>query len=239
MSYGDESPSADNHRKQFLARLGIRAGPGEETRGHVARSPPSVTLFLLDWDDTLFCTTAMRGYSKRPQNDQELLVLENACHNFLGLCRSLGETIIVTNAQEGWVQLCVDRFMPRLRNALSGVQVLSARDRFERSFPDDPTAWKCSMFAELKENSRQIANLVAIGDQEAEMKAVARLALLYHTSYVKSVRLIERPTVQQLRAQLQLLAEKLPRITHAARHMTISLQQKSHVSPPGGTGVMR
>lgn len=235
MTDGDESLGESKLRKQYLARLGIPEQPGEATQGSPAgrqlRPPPSVTLILLDWDDTLFCTTAVRGYARCPKNDPELVRLETVCRDFIDTCCSLGETIIVTNAQRGWVQMCVERFMPRLQAPLAQVRVLSARDRFEHSFPGDPVAWKCATFAELKDNSRQIANLVAIGDQEPEMEAVAKLARLYHTAFVKSIRFVEKPTMHQLRVELQLVAQKLPRITNAARHMSISLQQKVCAAP--------
>ena len=233
-SDGDEDNA--RARKQYLKRLGFLEDCDgiDETSSlsfprcaRALQSPPSVTLVLLDWDDTLFCTSALRRRNAPRPGDATLRQLEAVSRSLLTLCLSLGQTVIVTNAQGGWVQKCVDRFMPQLQAELTRVTVVSARDRFEKMYPDDPVAWKCATFAELKENSCQIANLVAIGDQEAEMKAVAHLALLYHTAFVKSVRLMEGPTVSELGAQLRLLGKRLPRITHTARHLSISLRPKS------------
>ena len=41
--------------------------------------------------------------------------------------------------------------MPTLARHLEGVEIVSARDKYEELFPDDPTRWKVEAFCQVKE----------------------------------------------------------------------------------------
>jgi len=209
-------------RQSYLCRLGIRASALTEADDREARrkSAPSVTLILLDWDDTLFFTSARGG----THSQSVIAGFDASASRFLQECCRLGETLVITNADEGWVERCV-KPLPKLRQTLARVRVISAREKHGRKHPGNPVLWKCNTFAELKENSQQIANLVAVGDQEPEMRAVAHLAKLYHTSFVKTVRLVSAPNVLELQKQLDTLTPKIGAIVAQARHMSITLQR--------------
>ena len=221
---GYDADSSSRSRQQYMARLGILQ---TSSSANVSKKlSASVTLLLLDWDDTLFCTSALRTCSLEP-GCSELLRLEDSIKSFLRTCKMLGETVVITNAQHTWVESCIMAYLPGLTQEFRHVRVLSARDRYEARFPHDPVAWKCETFAELKENSSQIANLIAVGDQQAEMTAVTALAKAYRTSYVKTVRLIQQPTVEELIKQLNLIRNKLPKIVGLVRHINITMRQKN------------
>jgi len=224
VSDGEAALDAEEQRvrQSYLCRLGIRASVIKEEDDHEARrkSAPSVTLILLDWDDTLFFTSARGG----TLSQTVIASFDASASRFLQECCRLGETLVITNADEGWVERCVEP-LPKLRQTLARVRVISAREKHGRKHPGNPVLWKCNTFAELKENSRQIANLVAVGDQEPEMRAVAHLAKLYHTSFVKTVRLVSAPNVLELQMQLDTLTPRIATIVAQARHMSITLQR--------------
>jgi hypothetical protein len=49
--------------------------------------------------------------------------------------KSLGRVIIVTNAAEGWVELSAKRFLPRVNAELNGIEIISARTKYESLYP--------------------------------------------------------------------------------------------------------
>ncbi|KAA6383913.1 MAG: hypothetical protein EZS28_020560 [Streblomastix strix] len=54
--------------------------------------------------------------------------------------------LIITNAEEGWVDLSAEKFMPRVLHILRRVQVISARTTYQKQFKDQPNMWKRAAF---------------------------------------------------------------------------------------------
>lgn len=93
------------------------------------------TLVFLDWDDTLFPTTALferwkvpvqaeRWQSHKFTEQQESLLesWREAVHLYLTcVCTVSKRVVILTNAKVGWVQSTIDCFAPRLNEILSRV----------------------------------------------------------------------------------------------------------------------
>jgi hypothetical protein len=102
------------------------------------RVAPSVTLIMLDWDDTLLPTSYARNEppgrlcnlrrAHGPETVQAYDALDVEAVAFLSLCASYGRTVIVTNATVGWVAESARRHMPRTHRALPHLRVISARE---------------------------------------------------------------------------------------------------------------
>ncbi len=81
--------------------------------GHSCRK-----LFIVDWDDTLNASTwcVQRGIMifRQPNEDEksDLARLSERCADTLQDLMKLGHVIIVTNAEEGWVQSSARSLMP-------------------------------------------------------------------------------------------------------------------------------
>jgi hypothetical protein len=54
----------------------------------------------------------------------------------LRIAKGLGKTYIITNAAEGWVEMSAKRFLPKtLKELTADVTIISARTKYEKSFP--------------------------------------------------------------------------------------------------------
>ncbi|CAE7294600.1 glmS [Symbiodinium natans] len=227
-----ESEGERAAKAKYLFRLGIagRAAPPDAVprdavyQSREDRPKQHCTLIIFDWDDTLLCTSAIQ--STRPPGQKDLLALEAEGIKLLELAKTLGTVIIITNAIEGWVQHSADKYLPTLAKHLKDVEIVSARARFEDTFPDDPTQWKVEAFCQVKENSQTIANLVALGDSTAEMEALHAMAKLYHISYTKTIKFKGKPRCVELQQEISLVQQKLANIVVAVRNYDIRLQQK-------------
>lgn len=176
------------------------------------------TLTLYDWDDTFFPSTYLAELGVRISEDEqlpqslldELADLENVVIKILQEALRCGVVKVITNAEEGWVELSGTRFMPKLSAFLksTNIKVVSARTTYEADYPDSPSCWKTAAFAAEVEESfpdGDYLNVLVLGDSLSEREAAHNLALRRPTSCVKSVKLVERPNVTQLQRQIALL----------------------------------
>lgn len=67
--------------------------------------------------------------------------------SFIERIFSYGLVYIVSNAAHAWIYKCLQHFYPRLYEVIQTkktlpIEIISARDLFSRSIPDDPLRWK-------------------------------------------------------------------------------------------------
>jgi len=120
---------------------------------------------------------------------------------------NFGDVNIVTNAENGWVQLSAKKFLPGVVPVLDQVKVVSARSTYEMMFPDAPVKWKfCAFQEKLFSDTKSAKNVISFGDSHVEREAVRAVTRgLPHTK-TKSVKFAEKPSMEQLRRQLELVA---------------------------------
>ncbi|KAI0557061.1 hypothetical protein FGB62_348g012 [Gracilaria domingensis] len=176
------------------------------------------TLTIYDWDDTFFPSTflAARGvrlddtYSLPEPLQHQMAELEAIVIKIVQEAMQYGIVKVITNAEQGWVELSGKCFMPRLTKFLqdNSIKVVSARSIYEADYPESPTGWKTAAFmSEVSESfpNNDCLNVLVLGDSLSEREAAHNLATRMPDSCVKSVKLVERPNVTQLQRQIALL----------------------------------
>lgn len=192
-----------------------RAGDGARVArdGSGAHQPDSFIIW--DWDDTLMCSSAINANQLSAMQIQQL---EPLLEQVLVLSMRLGESIIITNADEMWVLESTRRYAPRVMPTLAQLRVVSARRMHERTYPGDIFAWKREAFREVisaRESSRgalsQPLNLVVIGDSPAEIEAAqtSTVGVLSRPVRIKTIKFKEQPSCDELLEQLRLLVRDL------------------------------
>ncbi len=181
------------------------------------------TCVVLDWDDTLFPSSFVdrkklihaRGLEELPVELQRgFAELEKAATRLVTTATQFGTVLIITNAQTGWVELCVSKFMPDMMDVLAqSVRVVSARSSFERFFPGDPLCWKAAAFAhELHQLQKTLGtplkNVLSFGDSMEERTAV-KIAAGQLRSRAKSVKFLDAPSPRQLHQQIEVVTNCL------------------------------
>lgn len=181
------------------------------------------TVIIFDWDDTLLASSFLssKGYrldSEAIQSDVEdqLKEFEVAVGSCLQLALQYGEVHIITNAETGWVQLSAQKFIPNVAPLLNRVKVISARSTYEQMFPEAPLKWKyyamrerlSSLFSECEVQK----NIISLGDSYVEREAIRAVTKDVAATYCKSVKFAERPSMEQLRRQIELVTNCFPHI---------------------------
>jgi len=172
------------------------------------------TVIFVDWDDTLLCSSFLSGAGYRLDSvmegisplDRELKELEASVVSLLRLAMSFGDVHVVTNAETGWVQLSAKKFLPGVVPLLAQVKVLSARSTYESMFPDSPVKWKfCAFQEKLFADPKSPKNVISFGDSHVEREAVRAVTRGLPNTKTKSVKFAEKPSMEQLRRQLELV----------------------------------
>jgi len=190
-------------------------------------------IIILDWDDTLMCTSYLTriGLMQLPEGALEpLRTLDEKVAKFLEKATSFGQVIIITNAEEKWVAYTGLGYLPKSYEIIQEkIQVISARARYQEEFPADTFRWKVETFLDLRKNFNDnvIANIVSIGDSRAEMEAARCLGEQMSHSIVKTVKFKNNPGVNDLIKQLNLLNDKFEQIITSRASLTIRLEKKS------------
>mmetsp|Transcript_14093 Transcript_14093/g.34368 ORF Transcript_14093/g.34368 Transcript_14093/m.34368 type:complete len:240 (-) Transcript_14093:420-1139(-) len=175
-----------------------------------------VTVF--DWDDTLLPSSFLssNGYSldsEKSMSDEmkeQLAQLEKSVVGFVEMALKKGDKVyIITNAEAGWVELSAQKFMPAVVPLLSRLEVVSARSTYEDRYPESPLQWKYYAFqhnlAKAFSNDFIAKSVISFGDSHVERQVVRAVAKSFRNSLAKSIKFAERPSLEQLRRQVELV----------------------------------
>jgi len=185
---------------------------------------------IFDWDDTLLPTTWLRerDYHWSECDDEvHLQRIVQRSKSLLETAIGAAHAYIITNAGSGWVEYSAARWAPDLLPMLRKVPVISAQDKFKVDFPD-VMQWKIQAFLEVQQQLDTVpfTNLVVIGDADYEMKAARIMGTKFEAGLVKTVKLRENPSLEELMMELEVVDTSLERIIGSVRNLSLRLESK-------------
>jgi len=199
-----------------------RSSLESQSRGDLGLDIKTLTIF--DWDDTIFPTTWMQTHGllsevSRPTAEQlsQLERLAECARLTLELAVHSGKVVVVTNAEQGWLEKTCRKFMPSLVSLLKTVDIVSARSTY-KSMAKAPSKWKQLAFShevDLFKSSfpADQYNIVSIGDSLHELRALISATEFAEDCWGKSLKFVESPSIEQLIEQHELLADSLVSFT--------------------------
>lgn len=178
------------------------------------------TILIFDWDDTVLPSTWIQEQGLRLDEDsvateaqqEQLETMAYSAAQTLSVAKRFGTVILVTNAEHGWIELSCQKFMPSLYPALEGVKIISARSTYEHQGFPSPFEWKylafdCeigSFYSSVSSDRRK--NVISFGDSAHEREALIRVTENMHNCCTKSLKFVERPKVEQLLKEHELIS---------------------------------
>ena len=201
--------------------------PGMKSKTHNS-------LFIFDWDDTLFPTSFLinEGICDEDILSEELTkefnILEEIIINILNYAIEKGDVYIITNSSISWFKYSSDKCYPNLGNILEKIKIISARDEYEKTYPGQNKFWKKKAFLSLKKeiNPKLVTNIICFGDSIIELEAGKALACNLNEAFVKRIKFKENPEIEDLIKQLNLIKEKIGFIYSKAKNLFITIEQK-------------
>ncbi|KAA8499271.1 hypothetical protein FVE85_6856 [Porphyridium purpureum] len=202
------------HESEYGDAPAVTAKPARGA--HAPFTEKTVTVF--DWDDTLLPSTFLASMGLRVDDvydvpefvKKQLEELEILAIGLIEEAILKGKVMLITNAETGWVELSGGRFVPKLLAFIQAknIAVVSARSTYEADFPFNPSDWKIQAFTHeigLQFPLMDGLNILSLGDGMSERDASHAVATSLPLSRVKTVKYIERPTIEQLQRQVSLV----------------------------------
>lgn len=199
----------------------------------------SFVLFVIDWDDTLFATTHQR---KGAATKNEWNSLSKIVSLLLHKMRLMGQVVIVTNGESGWVERCVRIHMPQLQPLLSHVRVLSARSMFstyeeellvrqDKLEVSSMIRWKAEAIRHILDGCSSLPScIVGMGDSDVELHALNQL--VKEKSIAKScfVKFTYQPTWTSVWKQLRYVCSILHALVRHSSSLRVTLDPNVFLS---------
>lgn len=222
-----------------LERLASSSGGKKARRSaHRRRS-----LIIFDWDDTILPTTylAKKGYkldSPVPVGEvkEALDKYSKVVNRTLHEASKRGHVMVVTNAETGWIQLTVEKFLPQSAAMVHKFQHISARSMFEPTGVVTPIAWKENAFRLVVEEylralGKSDCQVVSLGDSAHEREAVLKVSEEFKV-VCKSLKFMERPDLDALCQQHHLIQECFEGIIDKKESLDLCIQANPTTTPP-------
>jgi len=166
---------------------------------------------------------------------KELIMVEESVLEILNIAKQQGTLVIITNSEEGWIARTCRKFMPKLYPELGNLRHFSARTAHESPTLTLPMEWKVSAFKneierffgkDAASDPLRRKNVVSIGDGLEERQAALRGASSFPNCQSKSLKLIEQPSIGDLRKQLSLLLGCLEGFLHHDGNLDLIVTSK-------------
>jgi hypothetical protein len=192
------------------------------------------TLFVFDWDDTLFPTNWYMSNGIKASQEVDagkyalyFIELDTYMYRLLKLATELGTVLIVTNATREWVVISTT-LLPRSAKLISSsIPIVSARDLYQNVY--DMPYWKLRTFH--NDISRYIKNanqVITIGDSDFEHRALASLNNpQIPRKNLKAIRFVKSPAYDILIDQLSTLTKSLNDICKQRGHLDLNFNVPS------------
>lgn len=187
---------------------------GEPSTLQLSPSLVRESLIVLDWDDTILPTSWLEriraltaGVPLRPEVARQMASLCSVCATTMAMAQQMGTVIFITNSAPGWVDQSCSLFMPQIHQQVRSFQIFAKPMHAPLTFKLNAFRRECQAFR----------NVVSIGDGDAERAASLRLLTPPDrkprgdepSRCVKSCKLIEFPSCQQLIAEHEMLQIRL------------------------------
>jgi len=210
--------------------------PGDDIVDETQSEPGfarGATLIIFDWDDTLLPTTwldelgLLLSSSRSPTPEQWTRLQDMATSAAASLTYALtfGKVVIVTNAEEGWVEASCHKFMPSLEPLLSEIGVVSARSTCKGQSTHE---WKRRAFTQevskyFGQDHAGRQNIVSIGDSMYEVKALLEVGVGAEHRLGKSVKLMSYPHVEQMLAQHEVMRDSFRDVVESDEFLDLEI----------------
>eukprot|EP00419_Tripos_fusus_P022953 CAMPEP_0172720188 /NCGR_PEP_ID=MMETSP1074-20121228/76353_1 /TAXON_ID=2916 /ORGANISM="Ceratium fusus, Strain PA161109" /LENGTH=320 /DNA_ID=CAMNT_0013545659 /DNA_START=76 /DNA_END=1038 /DNA_ORIENTATION=+ len=222
-------PSAEDARSDLSTEIGSElssrepvesADPPEESVTTKNVFSAEETLMIFDWDDTLLPSTWVKqqglslddSFTLTQEQIAKLQLAAKGARRTLLAAKQRGCVIIVTNGEQGWVELSCWKFMPLLYPVLEGLSIISARSVYEKQGITSPFEWKVRAFQHEVDNfyadrgPEGRRNVISLGDSMHEHMALITVTQGVPQCRAKSLKFVSFPELMQIVEQHELLS---------------------------------
>eukprot|EP00397_Hematodinium_sp_SG-2012_P007655 GEMP01007704.1.p1 GENE.GEMP01007704.1~~GEMP01007704.1.p1 ORF type:complete len:353 (+),score=63.58 GEMP01007704.1:111-1169(+) len=248
MNLPDSNRSSQTQARNWLFSSPTSCRSNASRASQIEFAQADQTIILLDWDDTLCPSTYMMKTHKLgvfepipPTLREELKQLEDMVITIITEALTYGCVVIVTNAEEGWIELSAKAWLPQVLLPLRQCKVVSARSKWEPQGIVSPAGWKTKTFYEeidifySRYKHQSWKNVISVGDAPHEREALFRVtndvdaaeSVRRRKCRTKAIKFMIRPTVTQLVHELEMLRKCLKQVVMHDDNLDLQFDESS------------
>lgn len=166
-------------------------------------------LTIYDWDDTFLPSSELYNIAKEQGVHAYLVTLTDTIKFKMAMidlkaldnlkeALKYGDVVIITNADDGWVELTGKKFLPKTYKFIidNKIRVISASQKYKGKTACT-IEWKYFTMLDFFELNRNYYSVFSIGDSESEKQALIRVE-----SYCRDDRITREATVDPVKESL-------------------------------------
>ena len=173
------------------------------------------SLIIYDWDDTLFPTSWYLN-----NLNMKLQLIDNSIYKLLYKSLQISNIIIVTNAHLNWIYKIIN-YMPMTQQLIKqNIPIISTINNYSHIGLNNIDKLKTIVYNnDIIEFINNCNNIISIGDSECEYKALVSLGnKFYNKKKLKNIKLISKPTLNELLDEHQILLKEINNINNYNNH---------------------
>ena len=179
---------------QFLtAKLAFASDDDYSYSNVYSNRNQSKNMVILDWDDTLMCTSFLLSRNKHLSSEEESLVFQlgKKVERFLSFLKSIGQVIIITNSTRAWVKKTAENYLGISLLIFKDVFLYSTRERFKDQIPIE--LWKREAYKEIESKIKRCKCVICIGDSMNDIEEAKKIKQSFPEIKVATVKFMEKP----------------------------------------------
>ena len=172
------------------------------------------TIFILDWDDTLMCTSFISSKTKSLSDEEKNIIINlgKIVSIFLKECLKYGNIIIMTNSSEKWLKKTSENYLKIEKDIIGNITIISTRDRYYKK-GINPTKWKEMAVGEiLLKYGDKIENLICGSDSESDIEVFKNISKLNEDINISTIKFKTKPSPSIMIKEIEYLNKKLCQI---------------------------
>ena len=172
------------------------------------------TVFILDWDDTLMCTSFIFSRTKSLSDEEKNIItnLGKIVSIFLKECLKYGNIIIMTNSSEKWLKKTALSYLKIEKDIIENIKILSTRDRYYKK-GIEPTKWKELALEEiLMKYGDKIKNLICGSDSENDIEVFKNISKKNVDINISTIKFKTKPSPSIMIKEIEYLNKRLCQI---------------------------
>ena len=178
---------------------------------NISKSQKKETLFILDWDDTLMCTSFVSSKTQSlSEEDKNIIInLGKIVSIFLKECLKYGKIIIMTNSSERWMKKTAQNYLKIKNDIFENIKIISTRDRYYKK-GIEVTKWKEMASEEiLLKYGDKIENLICGSDSENDIEVFKNISKKYININISTIKFKTKPSPSIMIKEIEYLNKRL------------------------------
>ena len=172
------------------------------------------TVFILDWDDTLMCTSFISSKTNSLSDEEKNIIINlgKIVSAFLKECLKYGNIIIMTNSSEKWMKKTAENYLKIEKDIIGNIKIISTRDIYYNK-GIEPTKWKeLALEKILLKYGDKIENLICGSDSECDIDVFKNFSKKYEDINISTIKFKTKPSPSIMIKEIEYLNKTLCQI---------------------------